>query len=360
MRVLVLSNLSSWTWKLRREIIQRLLDFNNEVYLSCAFDAFFDEFNSLGVHCIETNFARHGTNPISDFCLFQKYKSIIKEIRPNIVLTYTIKPNIYGSIASKILKIPYIVNITGLGLAVENGGILQIITLFLYKIALSKAKKVFFQNEANKDFLLSKKIINGNFAILPGSGVNLDYYKVLPYPVEKSINFVFISRIMKEKGIEEYIEAARLIRGKHKNVNFHVCGACEKEYQNKFNEYLNEKIIIYHGIVQDISTIHAMSSCTIHPSYYPEGLSNVLLESAACGRPIITTDRAGCREVVINRENGFIVKQRSVDDLIEKIELFLNLTCEERKQMGLKGRKLVEEKFDRKIVVNSYMNEIMK
>ncbi len=198
--------------------------------------------------------------------------------------------------------------------------------------------------------------------MLPGSGVNLERFAPLPYPDETDgIHFVFISRIMREKGIDQYLDAALSFRtrtGLSPRPVFHICGFCESEYKGKLDEYAQNGTVIYHGMVRDVREIHKISHCTIHPSFYPEGISNVLLESCACARPIITTDRSGCREVVDDGVNGFVVKQRDTEDLIQKIEKFLALTQGQKMQMGLAGRAKVEKEFDRKIVVDAYLKEM--
>ena len=230
--------------------------------------------------------------------------------------------------------------------------------LFLYKMGIKKAQKVFFQNTENRDFMLNHHIVHGAYDMLPGSGVNLSQYRVFDYPSQDTVDFVFIARIMKEKGIDQYLETAEYIREKYPFTRFHVCGECEQDYEPILNKLHNRGVIIYHGLVKDIAAIHRMCSCTIHPTYYPEGLSNVLLESCACGRPIITTDRAGCREVIEDGVNGYICRQKDSEDLIRQVEKFLALSWEERKQMGLLARRKVEQEFDRKIVIDKYLQEI--
>jgi galacturonosyltransferase len=302
---------------------------------------------------------RHGTNPLQELKLISFYKELIKKVKPDIVFTYTIKPNVYGGIVCSKLNIPYIANITGLGTAVENDGIMQKLTLFLYKKGLKKAQKVFFQNSSNRDFMLSKGVITGAYGMLPGSGVNLNQYHVMNYPERDLINFLFIARVMKEKGIDQYLDAAETIHKKYPQTIFNICGAYEPEYdRTRMEKLISDGIVVYHGLVNDIAEMHKTSACTIHPTYYPEGLSNVLLESCACGRPIITTDRPGCREVVDNGINGYIVNQKDSKDLIDKIEKFLSMSFEERKQMGLAGRAKAEREFDRQIVVEAYIREI--
>ena len=361
MEVLILANNSVGLFKFRKELLEALLANKREVFISLPKGDFIDEMQQMGCHFIETEISRHGTNPLTDLALTKKYCSIIKSLKPNIVFTYTIKPNVYGDIACQLCKVPYVANVTGLGTAVENGGILQKITLALYRTGLRKAKRVFFQNQANQDFMLKHKIVKGAYALLPGSGVNLERFAPLPYPDETDgIHFVFISRIMREKGIEQYLDAASSLRAKRSNppLFFHICGFCEPEYKGKLDEYIKNGTVIYHGMVRDVREIHKISHCTIHPSFYPEGLSNVLLESCACARPIITTDRSGCREAVDDGVNGFIVKQRDSEDLIQKIEKFLALTHEQKMQLGLAGRTKVEKEFDRKIVVDAYLKEM--
>lgn len=358
MRVLILSNIDMGLYKFRRELLEELVK-ENDVYFCVPAGNFTESIKDIGckfVPCTLMN--RHGTNPVQEFKLICFYNEILCDIKPDIVFTYTIKCNAYGGMACASLGIPYVANITGLGTSIENGRLMRKIGLMLYKIGLKKAQKVFFQNTENRDFMISHGVVKGAYDMLPGSGVNLNQYEVLPYPKRGTIDFVFIARIMKEKGIDQYIEAAKEIRKRYPRTRFHVCGFCEQSYEGLLKELSDNGTIIYHGLVSDMKPIYQMASCTVHPTYYPEGLSNVLLESAACGRPIITTDRSGCREVVDDGVNGYIVKQQDSRDLIEKIEKFLSLSVEERTAMGLAGRSKVERKFDRQIVIRKYMDEV--
>jgi galacturonosyltransferase len=357
MKIVVLANSSSGLYGFRKELLEELLK-EHEVYVCVPNGNFIKEMVDMGCAYIETEFSRHGTNPISELKILSKYKRILKEVKPNIVFTYTIKPNVYGGMACASFGIPYVANITGLGTAVENGGIMQKITLTLYRRGLKNAQKVFFQNTENRDFMLNHKVIKGAYDMLPGSGVNLSKYHVFDYPDINTVDFVFVGRLMKEKGIEQYLDAAVYIRKKYPYTRFHICGGMEQNYSEQIKRMQEQKIIIYHGNVNDMTEIYKMISCTIHPTYYPEGMSNVLLESCACGRPIITTNRSGCREIVDDGVNGYIVNQKDSNDLIAKIEKFLSLTNQERKMMGLAGRRKVEREFDRKIVVEKYLAEL--
>ncbi|MCZ8537252.1 glycosyltransferase family 4 protein [Paenisporosarcina quisquiliarum] len=357
-KILILANNSVGLYKFRKELIEKLTK-ENEVYISLPDGDYISKLKEFNCKFINTPISRRGTNPISDIKLLMSYNRIINEIKPEIILTYTIKPNVYGGIAARISKVPYIANITGLGTAVENNGILQKITLFLYKLALKNAKCVFFQNKGNAEFMKSKIVIN-NYRLIPGSGVNLKEYSVMEYPSDKTIKFLFIARIMKEKGIEQYLEAAEYFNEKHSNIEFHILGYCEELYADKLKDMHDIGIINYHGMQDNVIDFHKTSHCTIHPTYYPEGMSNVLLETAACGRPVITTNRSGCREIVEHMKTGYIVEQKNTRDLISKIENFIGLENKAKRQMGLDGRKKVEKEFDRNIIVNAYIEEIEK
>lgn len=358
-KILILANNDIGLYKFRKELIEELLK-DNQVFISLPNGEFVKELVNMGCEFIDTNISRRGTNPITDLRLMFEYKKMLNRVKPDVVLSYTIKPNVYGGMMCRLTKTPYIANITGLGTAVENGGVLQSITIFLYKLALKNASCVFFQNHENAEFINKKGIIKGKQRIIPGSGVNLDHYEVLDYPEDGIINFLFISRVMKQKGIDQYLDAAKYIKEKYPNTQFHILGFCEESYEVKLKAMHNKGIIQYHGMQSDVREFHKISHCTIHPTFYPEGMSNVLLESAASARPIITTNRSGCREIVDDGVNGFIVKEKDSKDLISKIETFMLLSHEHKKQMGLRGRKKMERTFDRKIVIKEYIQIIQE
>lgn len=357
-KVLFLVNHDVVIYNFRLELVERLIADGHQVIISSPYGERIDDLKALGCEFHEIEIARHGMNPVKELKLISAYKKLIKQVKPDVVFSYTIKPNIYGAIACASTNVPCVANITGLGTAVENGGIVQKITILLYKIAFRKLKMLFFQNKENMDFFIDHKIAGKRYDLLPGSGVNLERFTPIEYPEDGKVEFAFISRIMKEKGVDQYLEAAEYIGNKYPETVFHVCGFCEQDYEEKLKELTERGIINYHGMVRDVKAFLENVHCTIHPTYYPEGISNVLLESSACARPIITTDRAGCREVIDDGVNGYIVKQQDSKDLIEKIEKFLSLSWEERKNMGLAGRTKVEKEFDRQIVVDKYLREI--
>lgn len=357
-KILFLVNHDVVIYNFRLELVEALLNRGDEVFISSPYGERIDELVRIGCKYREISMNRHGMNPLEEIKLIRAYKELLDEISPDIVFSYTIKPNIYGAIACKSRRIPIVCNITGLGTAVENPGIRQKIMIALYRYAFTNVQKVFFQNQANMQFFVDHKLAIGKHDLLPGSGVNLIKFQPLVYPSENVTRFVFISRIMKEKGIDYYLEAARFIKERYPCTEFHVCGFVEKEYKGKLTDYEKNGIIINHGMVRDVREILKFTNCTVFPSYYPEGLSNVLLESAACSRPIITTDRAGCREAIDNDRTGFLIpvnNQKALDDAIER---FLCLSREKQEQMGLLGRKKVEREFDRNIIVNQYLMEL--
>lgn len=355
-KVLILVNHDVVIYNFRRELVERLLSEGHEVIISSPYGERIDDLISMGCKYVEASFERHGTNPIQEIKLLNYYKKLMSSLTPDIVLTYTIKPNIYGGLAAKKYGIPYIANITGLGSAVENKGIMRQITMLLYKVVFSKVHTLYFQNKENMQFFIDSDIAVGKHKLLPGSGVNLEQFTVLEYPPESSVEFVFISRIMKEKGINQYLEAAKYITKKYPNTKFHVCGFCEEDYEGELHELQEHGILNYHGMVRDIREILKSTHCIVHPTYH-EGMSNVLLESAASGRPILASDIPGCREI-FDVESGFGFKTKDTNSLIQAIEKFLKLSYEEKKEMGIAGRRKVEKEFDRQIVVNDYLKEI--
>ena len=355
--ILILNNGTIGLCGFRREVIEEICK-NYHVTAAALDNGMLERLQEMGCDFIPIELEQRGKNLLKELRLRSRIRGLLKELHPDLVLTYTIKPNIYGGMACAALGVPYIANITGLGTAVENAGLMQALTLPLYRRGLRKASMVFFQNEANREFMLSRKIVSGPHDLLPGSGVNLERFRLLPYPNGETVDFSFISRVRKEKGIDQFIDAAKAISARHPEARFHVYGQCFGEYQKKLEALQQEGILQYHGYTKDVAGVHRFSCCTIHPSYYPEGMSNVCLESAACGRPVITTDRPGCIETVEDGISGYLVRQKDSGDLIEKIERFLALSPEERCAMGLAGRAKMEREFDRNIVVRKYLELI--
>jgi len=334
-----------------------LLDLGYEVIISSPYGSRIEDLKALGCSYVETEFNNRGTSVKDDLKLVGHYRKVMQVIKPHVVLTFMIKPNIYGGIAARREEIPVIANITGLGTAIKSKGLMPKIIVVLYRIAFKKVSCIFFQNEDNLNFFKKRGIARGREKLLPGSGVNLRKFRALPFPEDEKTSFVFIARVMKDKGIDHYLEAAKKIKSKYDHTEFHICGSCEESYKIVLNEYHEAGFIIYHGLIRDVREIYKVTHCIVHPSYH-EGLSNVLLESAASARPNITSNINGCKEVVDDGVTGFLVKPKSTESLVAGIEYFLSLSYEERKRMGENGRLKVEREFNRQIVVNAYLDEV--
>lgn len=359
-RILFLVNHDVVIYNFRLEIVERFIADGHEVHISSPYGERIDDLVALGAIHHEMQMDRHGMNPKEELRILRVYKQLMKKVKPDIVLGFTIKPNIYGAIAARKYHIPFVANITGLGTAVENPGFAQKILILLYKYAFRGIQRVFFQNTENQQFFIDHKIAIEAHDLLPGSGVNLERYPLREYPADGVIKFAFISRIMKEKGIDQYLEAAEAIKAKYESVEFHVCGFCEPEYDGKLQEMHEKGTVIYHGMIRDVAGFMGEMHCIVHPTYYPEGISNVLLEACATGRPIITTDRSGCREVVEDGINGYMIPQKDSKALICVVEKFLETSWNEKKQMGINARGKVKREFNRDIVVQKYVDEVEK
>ena len=362
-KILVIINSSNGLYKFRVEFLQKLIDNKNKVYIIAAPSKWSDTMREMGCEFIDNPIDRRGTNIIKEMKLLIKYIKYIKEIKPDLVLTYTIKPNIYGGIACMLLKVPYISTITGMGSALNNKGLLQKFVIRLYKFVEKKCEKIFFQNEGNREFFLNNKIIEKEKTrVVTGSGVNTNNYKYEEYPPcnNNAVKFLFIGRIMKEKGIEEYLNVATKVKQKYPNTEFHIIGGYDEEKYKERIEKLNEdKIIIYHGETESSKPYIKCTHCTIHPSYH-EGMANAILETEATGRPAIVSNVSGCKEMVDDGKNGYVFEVKNEDELQSKVEKFINLTYEEKKNMGIVAREKVEKDFNRNTVINTYMEEVNK
>lgn len=360
MRILVLANNMNGLMSFRKEVMQAMTEKGYEVYVSVPYDKRYNvQVKELGLQIINTEIDRRGINPITDLRLIRYYKKLVKEIKPDVVLSYTIKPNLYGGLACKLAKVPQLVNITGLGTAVENPGMLQKFVIGLYKFCLKNVRVMFFQNKANMEFCRERGMISGRPELLPGSGVNLSRFTPTEMPIGDVVKFICIGRAMKQKGTGDYLDMAEIIKKEYPNTEFHLLGACDDgEYEERIKKMHADGIIIYDGVTTDVRPYIQNVHCTVHASYYPEGMSNVLLESCASGRAIITTARPGCGEIVDEGVNGFITRPYDVEDLCHQVRKFLALTKEERVAMGRAAREKVEREFDRQIVVKKYLNEL--
>jgi len=358
--ILILTNSISGLHSFRKEVVKAICDEGYKVIISAPEDdSKTDFFISLGCEISINKFSLRGKKPLADIRLMLSYRKLMKEKNPIAVLTYTIKPNVYGGLAARICHVPQLANITGLGDAIENGGWLQKLTLLLYKIGLGNANCVFFQNRCNREFFIQERIVRNSSFLLPGSGVNLQYHSFQEYPVEgEPIRFLYIGRLLKDKGTDELLETFKEIKKKHPQIEFQIIADyVENEYRGQIENLVELGVLRFLGAQADVRPFIGVVHCTIMPSYH-EGMSNVNLESAANGRPVITTNVPGCRETVDDGKNGFLVEVRSVKSLIEAVERFINLPYKQKVLMGEEARKKVEREFDRQIIIDAYLNRI--
>ena len=352
-------------YNFRREILRAFNNQGYDIVLCIPEGDHTKEIEECGCRVINISVSRHGTNPVQDLKFMSTCRRMIKEHKPDIVLTYTVKPNIYGSLACQRLRVPYINNVTGLGTILQSDSPLARLMLLLQKLGYRKSSCVFFQNEANYKALLEKKVVKETtpVEILPGSGVNLDLHAYVPMRPDDGITrFIIVSRVREDKGYNEFFDAAEKIKSKCENTEFHVVGWYEEEkYKNRIDALVEKNVIVYHGkqVQEEVHKLIAASDCMVLPSYH-EGMANVLLEAAAAGRPVIATRIPGCRETFEEGVTGYGCELKSADSLAEAMEKFINTPYDDRVKMGQAGRAKMEKEFDRNFVAKKYIDRIEK
>lgn len=347
-------------YNFRRELIERL----NTLYrviLVCPYGSKIDYFTNIGCSFVDTYIDRRGTNPINDFKLILRYHKILKEHKPDLVLTYTTKCSVYAGIACRARGVKYIVNNAGLLETEKKQRFLKLILLFLYRVGFKGASCMMYQNSYERNTinnLLSKNI---HYRDIPGSGVNTEEFCFEPYPREDSpIVFNYVARIVKIKGIDEFLKCAERIKFHHSEVKFVVYGDYDDDsYRHVIRDAVEKGIIEYRGVLLDMKPAIAVAHAVIHPSYY-EGMTNVILEHSSMGRVCIASDIPGCREGVNDGETGYLFPCKNVDAMVEKVEQFLKLPYVQKKEMGIKAHEKMMREFDRNIVTAIYMEEINK
>ena len=358
-KVLFLANHFITLYSFRKELIQKLVGYGHDVYLSIPEDEN-NYFENLGCHIILTDIDRRGVNPKNDLKLLSFYKKMIPEVNPDIIFSYTIKPNIYGCMASG-KKYKQICNITGTGGTFLEDNLVAKICKILYKVSTRKCYKVFFQNTGDRDFFIENNLVYNNYEMLPGSGCNLDEHAFQPMPDDEMTRFIFIGRVMKLKGIDEYLEAAKQIHTKYPKTEFLIAGWNEEdEYKKIVTDYQQQGFVNYIGFRSDISDWIARCNCTILPSHGGEGVPNVLLESAATGRVCIGSRINGTMDVIDEGITGYLFETGDAASLVEQIEKFINLSADEKAYMGKAARTKVEREFDRRIVIEKYCDEVTR
>lgn len=348
-KILIVTNHSYMLYRFRLELIQTLAK-ENEVIISTPFVGHEDDFKAQGFRLIETAVDRRGINPKTDFKLLTFYFRLLNREKPDLVVTYSIKPNIYAGLACSVLGIPYCANVQGLGTAFERKGLAEFVTA-LYKAAFREVKTVFFENEANAAEFRRRNIISAEKqTVLNGAGINLEYYALQPYPANELVHFLYLGRLMREKGMDELFAAARRLNGEGHKFVLDLVGFFEDEYKAQVEQLQADGIAVFHGFQAEPRPFYAAADCVVLPSYH-EGMSNVLLEAAAMGRPVITSNIPGCREAVEDGVSGYLCRVRDADSLYAAMRRFLTLDVATRETMGAAGRKLAEIRFDKGQVV---------
>ncbi|MGN1157618.1 MAG: glycosyltransferase family 4 protein [Agathobacter sp.] len=297
---------------------------------------------------------RRGMNPLHDLKLLISYLRVIKREKPDLVITYTIKPNAYGGIACRLCHVPYAANITGLGTAFQNDGMLRRFVTILYKVALRKAKVVFFENAENQQVFLDAGIVRKEqVCLLNGAGVDLERFSYKPYPGDDSTTrFLFIGRVMKEKGVDEIFAAMRMLQKDGIHCSLDVLGGFDEDYSKQIENCENKGWLRYHGVQSDVRPFIANCHCFVLPSWH-EGMANTNLECAASGRPVITSNIHGCMEAVEDGVTGFLCEKQNVESLYQVMKGFCELSQEEKQGLGRRGRERMEMYFDKKLVVQN-------
>lgn len=355
-KVLILTNSSGGLYDFRNEFVKALLE-DNQVYISVPDDVKAKELKSEGCRIITTPINRRGLNPLEDLKLYRTYHKLMKELQPDLVITYTIKPNIYGGFCAGRMKLPYITTITGLGGAFDRKGLLLRLIIRMYRAGMKKAECIFFQNSENREMFWKFGIRGNRDRLVMGSGVNLERHKYEPYPKRDGTHFLFVGRVMKERGILEYISAAKRLHSD--KVFFDILGYCDEDYQGMLDELEQKGFIRQLGFHTEVHQYLADASVIVIASFH-EGMSNALIEAAATGRPVIASNISGCMEAFEEGRTGFGFTPGNAEELIQAMEKFLALSYEERAGMGQEARKKMEREFDRRLVTAAYMDEVEK
>lgn len=360
MKIFIAINDSYGLYIFRRDLIKRLMADGHEVYTAVPDGECTERIKELGCKFIEVPIDRRGISPKGDFKLFIKYFKLLKMIKPDMVITYTIKPNVYCGLAARLLHIPYAVNITGLGTAFQSEGFVKKVAKMLYRIGCGKAKVVFTENPGNKDTLCEMKLFKPEkIHVLHGAGVNTEHYTFEEYPEEREpVKFLFIGRIMKEKGIDEYFAAADKLLADGVNAEFHIAGSYdEDEYSAEINERTKNPRFVYEGWLDDIRPAIKNCHCFVLPSWH-EGMANTLLECGSMGRPIITSNIHGCLEAVDEGKNGYLHEVKNADSLCQAMKNFAALSYEEKAAMGRASREFICANFDKRQVVEDTVKQL--
>ena len=348
----------------RSGLIKALVAQGYEVVAMAPQDKYEKELQKLGCRYLPVPMDNKGTHPGRDLMLLSRFFGLMRTENPDIFLGYTVKPNVYGSLAAHVLNVPVVNNIAGLGTVFIRQGWLNKLVRGLYRIALSRSAKVFFQNNDDRQLFVSCGLVPDAVTDrLPGSGVDLAMFRPSPLPARRVVRFLLIARMLWDKGVGDYVEAARLLKQRGFHVECCLLGFLDVQNpaaisRKQMDAWVAEGVVRYLGVSDSVRDEIAQADCVVLPSFYREGTPRALLEAAAMARPIVTTDSVGCRDVVDEGVNGYLCKPKDSSDLAEKMGRVVSMSPAEREAMGLRGREKVERQFDEEIVIRKYLEAI--
>lgn len=361
----VISLNTAWNlYNFRAGLIRAMVSRGYEVVAIAPRDNYAEFLPNLGCRYLSLRMDNQGTHPGRDLLLLWRFFWILFKEQPNVYLGYTVKPNVYGSLTAHLLGIPVINNIAGLGVVFGKEGLLAGLVRILYRLALLHSAKVFFQNEDDRRLFVSSGLVAETVTdCLPGSGIDLKQFAPVPLPNQTKIRFLLVARMLWDKGVGEFVEAARILRKRGINAEFCLLGFLDVQNptaisRSQMDEWVVEGVVRYLGVSDDVRDEIALADCIVLPSFYREGVPRTLLEAAAMARPMVTTDSVGCRDVVDDGVNGFLCKPKNATDLADKMAKVAALSLADREAMGLRGRGKAEREFDEQIVINKYLKAI--
>jgi glycosyltransferase involved in cell wall biosynthesis len=364
-RVVIALNLAWNLVNFRAGLIRALVAEGYEVVAVAPHDEYAPRLAALGCRFVPLPMDNQGTHPGRDLLLLWRFYRLLRRERPAVYLGYTVKPNVYGSLAAHGLGIPVVNNIAGLGAVfIRNSPVTRVVR-GLYRLALSRSRRVFFQNDEDREMFVEGGLVRPHVTgRVPGSGIDLGRFAPAALPVGESgrVRFLLIARMLWDKGVGEYVAAARTLRQRYPDAEFYLLGFLDVQNpaaisREQMDEWVAEGVVTYLGVSDDVREQIAEADCVVLPSYR-EGTPRTLLEAAAMARPLVATDAVGCREVLDDGVNGYLCKVKDADDLAEKMERMIELSAEARTAMGLRGREKVEREFDERFVIEAYLKAI--
>lgn len=362
---IVLSANSDWyIYNFRKNTILELKSQGYDVFILCPYGEYCSKLESLGCSVSIIRMVRKSKNPFYEFQSIYDYIKIYRSIRPDVILNFTPKANIYSALAALLYKAKVINNISGLGSAFFSKGKISFPVKLLYKFSQKCSDHVFFQNNDDLDLFVKNKIIPINkTSRIPGSGVDLEKFSLQTRKNDGDVNFILVARMLWEKGVQYFVDVARLVKKDYPNANFFLLGAIDDGNphgisQEQINNWANEGIIVYLGVTDSVESVLREMDAMVLPSYYREGVPKSLLEAGALGKIIITSDNVGCRDTVDDGINGYLCKSKDLESLYEAVLKTLKLSYDQRLKMGQNGRKKMEKEFSEKIVLDEYLKKI--